>query len=212
MSTTLDVPTRASLVLAFRDPDNKKAQVAFTECYAPLLRNWCRRYRLQEADQHDVVQTILCRLFEWLPTFQYDPSKSFRGYLRGMIHNAIMDIHRQRQRHPAGYGSGDTGILGQLHEMPAPDDPAIEDLTRELAGQMERDKQVQEACERVRERVRPHTWQAFWLTTVEGKSGPEVAELLQISKGAVYVAKSHVIKLIKEELEHTPDIDSSGSP
>jgi RNA polymerase sigma factor (sigma-70 family) len=201
MSTTPDVPTRASLLLAAGDLANQEARMAFAECYADPIRAWCRRWGLQEADQDDVAQTILRRLFEMLPTFQYDPSKKFRRLLRTMIRNAITDLHRERQRHPAGYGSGDTGILGQLHEAPSPDDPAVEDLTQELAGQVERDQQLHGACERVRRRVKPHNWQAFELTTVAGEPVAEVAQRLGITQGAVLVAKHRVIKMIRSEVE-----------
>jgi RNA polymerase sigma-70 factor (ECF subfamily) len=203
MSTPLDVPTRASLLLAAGDPANEKARAAFAECYAGLITDWCRRWGLQKADQANVVQTILCRLFEMLPTFQYDPGKRFRGLLRTMIHHAIIDLHRERQRQPGGHGSGDTGVLGQLHEVPASDDPAVEDLTQELVEQVERDQRLHEACERVRRRVDPHTWQAFWLTTVEGEPVAEVAQRLGMAKGAVPVAKHRVIKMIRSEVKGT---------
>ena len=47
-----------------------------------------------------------------------------------------------------------------------------------MAGQVERDQRLHEACERVRRRVEPQTWQAFWLTTVEGEPVEAVAERL----------------------------------
>ena len=201
MSTPLDSRTRGSLLLAAGNRDNQEARAAFTECYAGLIHDWCRREKLQKADQDDVVQTILCRLFEMLPTFQYDPSKRFRGLLRTMISRAIVDLHRVRQRRPGICGSGDTEVLGLLHEVPAVDDPAVEDLAEELTGQIERDQQLHEACERVRRRVKLHTWQAFWLTTVEDKPVTEVAQQLEMTQGAVLVAKHRMIKMIRSEVE-----------
>jgi RNA polymerase sigma-70 factor (ECF subfamily) len=209
MSTTLDVPTRASLLLAASDPANEKARAAFAECYAGLIRDWCRRWELREADQEDVVQRIWVRLFEKLP--KYDPSQRFRGWLHTMIKHAIADHHRERQRHPAGYGSGDTGVLSQLHEVPAPDDPAVEDLSQGLAGQVERDQRLHEACECVRRRVKPHNWQAFWLTTYEGEPVAVVAERLGMTPGAILVAKHRVIKMIRKEFEGTARCEERGT-
>jgi RNA polymerase sigma-70 factor (ECF subfamily) len=215
MSTTVDVPTRASLLLAAGDPANKKAREAFADRYAGLIHNWCcrwgRRWGLQEADQKDVAQTILLRLLKMLPMFQYDPSKRFRGLLRTMTHRAIVDLHREGQRRPAGRGSGDTGVFSQLHEEPAPDDPAVEDLTQELVVQMERDQRLREVCERVRQRVNPRTWQAFWLTTVEDKPTAEVAQQLGMPKGHVLVYKHRVIEKIQEEFEGTARCEEHGA-
>ena len=201
MTMTLDSRTRASLLLAAGDPANQEAQAAFAESYPGLIREWSRRLGFQEADQDDVTQTILCRLIEMLPTFKYDPTKCFRGLLRTMIHHAIVDMHRKRQRQPGVRGSGDTRVLDGLHEAPTPDDPSVEDLVQGLTRQMERDQRVREACEAVRRRVKPHTWQAFWHTTVEDEPVAEVAERLGITQGAVLVDKHRVTKMIRAEVK-----------
>lgn len=200
MSTMLEPRTRASLLLAAGDPANQEAREAFAECYGRLIRDWCGRTGLQEADRGDVTQSVLARLLEMLTTFKYDPNKRFRGLVHRAVYRAVVDLHRDRQRRPAGYGSGDTGVLGQLHEVPAPDDRAVEDLTQELAGQVERDQRLHEACERVRRRVKPHTWQAFWLTTVEGEPLADVVQRLGMTSGAILVAKHRVTKLIQSEV------------
>jgi len=201
MSTTLDSElTRASLLRDAGDPANQKAQAAFAEHYGGLIRKWCRKRRLQDADQDDVAQTILCKLIEMLPTFKYDQNKRFGGLLRTMIHHAIVDIHRKRQRQPGGYGSGDTGVRDQLGNVLAPDDESVEGLAQALARCMKRDQRIREACERVRLKVKPHTWKAFWLTTIEGEPAAVVAERLGMAKGTVPVAKYRVAKMIQSEV------------
>ena len=45
----------------------------------------------------------------------------------------------------------------------------------------------------------PRTWQAFWKIVVEEKAPADVAAELGMSKGAVYVAKSRVLKRLREE-------------
>jgi RNA polymerase sigma-70 factor (ECF subfamily) len=216
MATTIDSRTRASLLLAAADPANREARVAFAACYAALVRDWRRRRGLQEADQDDVAQTVLCRLLEALPTFRYDPTRRFRGLLNRAVYRAIVDLHRARRRRPGDRGSGDTRVLDRLHEVPNPDDPAVKDLARELAGQVERDQRIHEACEQVRRRVEPQTWQAFWLTTVEGEPVAVAARRLGMTNGAVAVAKHRVTKMLRREAraksETRPVAYSPGSP
>ena len=215
METTVEARTRASLLLAAGDPANQKARARFADIYAALIRQACRGKGLQDADQEDVAQAVLCRLFETLPTFRYDPKKRFRGLLHRLIYRAIVDLYRARQRRPGDRGSGDTQVLGRLHEATAPDASAVEDLaaelTRHVAGQMEQDQRLHEACERVRGRVKPHTWQAFWLTTVEGEPVAAVAQRLGMTKDAVTVAKYRTIKMIRSAVEDAAGGDECGA-
>jgi RNA polymerase sigma-70 factor (ECF subfamily) len=187
--------------MAAADPANRKAREAFADYYRGVVRAWCRRNGLQEADADDLAQTLVLRLIEELPTFEYDPSKRYRGYVRQKVDWAIKDIHRRRQKRPGDHGSGNTGVLGRLHEVPALDDSAVEGLTRELSGHMERNRLVQEARDRVCRRVGEKTWKAFWLTTVEELPTDEVARLLGMKPGTVRVAKSRTLMTIKEELK-----------
>jgi RNA polymerase sigma-70 factor (ECF subfamily) len=57
------------------------------------------------------------------------------------------------------------------------------------------------AAERVQKDVQASTWQAFWRTAVEGARPEEVADALGLSVGAVYIAKSRVIKRIRELID-----------
>jgi RNA polymerase sigma-70 factor (ECF subfamily) len=53
------------------------------------------------------------------------------------------------------------------------------------------------ATEQVRHQVQEATWQAFWRTAIEGKSGKQVAHALGMTAAAVYLAKSRVVARLK---------------
>jgi DNA-directed RNA polymerase specialized sigma24 family protein len=57
------------------------------------------------------------------------------------------------------------------------------------------------ARRRVAERVDPRTLEAFQLTAVEGLSGNEAAARLRMKVTAVYMARSRVQKLLRQEIE-----------
>ena len=62
---------------------------------------------------------------------------------------------------------------------------------------------------RVQRRVEPHTWDAFRLLALEGCSGAEAAGKLGMKVATVFVARSKVQKLLRQELakldEPVPD-------
>jgi len=54
---------------------------------------------------------------------------------------------------------------------------------------------------RVAQRVEAHTWQAFTLTALDGQSGSDVATRLGVPVAMVYVARSRVQKMLKDEIQ-----------
>jgi RNA polymerase sigma-70 factor (ECF subfamily) len=49
--------------------------------------------------------------------------------------------------------------------------------------------------------VEPKTWSAFELTAVEGLTASEAGKQLNMSSGAIYVAKSRVTAKLRNEIE-----------
>ncbi len=56
------------------------------------------------------------------------------------------------------------------------------------------------------ERVKPNTWRAFRLTSIENLSGAEAAERLNVPVSSVFVAK-HLLKLNEIEQRMSDDVD-----
>ena len=102
-------------------------------------------------------------------------------------------------------GSGDDRARGRLEEQPAPED--------ETAWDAEYEKRMFAwAIDRVRDEFHESTWQAFWLTSVDGESPKDVAKSLRLSVGAVYVAKSRVLARLREEVKLAQDGEGEREP
>ncbi len=189
--------TSPTLLFRVRDLNDSEAWNDFVNRYGPKIYGWCRRYRLQEADATDVTQDVLTKLVKAMREFDYDPVRgSFRGWLKTVTNNAIRDLAQGWSR--PGRGSGDSQVLESLAAIAAPD--ALADLSREIEAETEREM-LREAELRVRLRVKPHTWQAYHLTVIERQPAAEAAGSLAMPVSEIYVAKSRVIKLLREEIE-----------
>ena len=186
-------PTSATLLgQVGLSPSDEVAWARFVGLYGSRIRGWCRRWGLQEADSEDVTQDVLLRLAQKLGAFHYDPTRSFRGWLRTVTQNALADFLADRKRQCSG--SGDEGVLEQLHSIQARDD-LIEHFKDQFDAEV-----VAVACARARARVEPQTWEAFRLTAYEGCSGDEVATRLGMSRATVFKAKSRVLGFLREEI------------
>ena len=178
-------------------PDDPATWREFTERYGSQVLAWCRYYGLQEADAEDVTQDVLLELAKSMRKFEYDASRSFRAWLKTLTYRAWSDFLKKRRR--VQQGSGDSQVLQQLEET-----AAREDLENRLAEEYDREL-LEVAIFEIRRRIAPHTWEAFRLLAFEELPGAEVARRLNMKVGNVYVARSSVQKMLKEQLEKLED-------
>jgi len=188
-------PLKTSLTLLGRlrrDPKDQAAWSKFVARYGPRILRWCREWGLQESDAQDVTQDVLLKLNGLMARFVYDPSGSFRGWLKTLTHHAWRDLADQRRR--SGLGGGDGSVVELLGSLQAGDD-LVEQLDAEFRREV-----MDRAMERVRRRVSERTWDAFRLTALEGLSGSAAAGRLEMKVARVYGAKSEVKEMIREEV------------
>jgi hypothetical protein len=80
--------------------------------YTPLIYQWCRAWRLQEADAQDLTQEVLIKLTRRMRQFHYDPARSFRAYLKTLARYAWCDLLADGRR--PGAGGGDRSRVQQM--------------------------------------------------------------------------------------------------
>lgn len=184
--------TRLSLLIRLTRPGpvDEGAWREFVDYYAPVVYRWCVGRGLQDTDAQDVTQQVLLLLGTKLPAFQYDPSRSFRAWLRTLVHHAWADFHSGRARpatgHPAAWAALATA-------------EAQKDFLQRLEDEFDLEL-FELAMARVRERVEPGTWDAFRLTALEGVPAAEAARRLGKQVANVYVLRSNVQKLLQAEV------------
>jgi RNA polymerase sigma-70 factor (ECF subfamily) len=183
--------TRVSLLMALSsDPSDQSAWAAFVDRYGPQIHAWCLRWKLQEADAQDVTQMVLIKLVRRLPEFAYDPSRSFRGWLRTLTAHSWSDFLGDQIR--GVRGSAD-GVIAEMLDTVQ----ARVDLVRHLEEAFDQEL-FELAKSEVRQRVEPHTWEAFRLTAIEGVAAADVAARLGIRVATVYRAR-HVVQTMLRE-------------
>ena len=135
-----------------------------------------------------------CALLPTLPAFRYQQHASFRGWLRTVTLNKWRERTR-RVRLPIEE-HGDWAI----HDHATTDDPIIEFWDNEY-----RERITARAVELMRNEFQETTWLAFWGVVVHARPGTEVATELGITLGAVYAAKSRVLRRLRQELSGMVD-------
>jgi len=194
-----DQTTRPSLLLRIRDARDLQAWKQFAEIYAPLIHRFAGRNGLQAADASDLTQEVMSAVAKSIGKFEYDPQVGrFRSWLFKVARNQMnAQYHRQRKQ---PRGSGDSGVQ-QILASQTLDDGELQRLWDEEYEQ----RLFDWAAEKVRGQFTGPTWQAFWQTAVENRPVSEVAADLELTVGAVYIAKSRVLARLKEQIEQVDD-------
>lgn len=181
--------TSPTLLDRLRQPKERAAWERFVQLYTPLICNWAKHLGLQDSDVHDLVQDVFATLVQKLPEFQYDRDRTFRGWLQAVVRNRWREVRRRRVAFPLDA----QGEL--LSELPGPDDSGI-------FGQTEYQRElVRRTLELIERDFQPATWHAWREFVIAERPAAEVARKLNISAHAVYLAKSRVLRRLREELE-----------
>jgi RNA polymerase sigma factor (sigma-70 family) len=197
-------PTNPSLIVRLAVEQDRLAWEQFVEIYAPLVFAFAQRRGLQDADAADIVQQVLQRVADAFRRGKYDRSRGlFRGWLLTIARHEVSDALAARARREQSRGG--TTAQHALGSFPQPSDPIGEDWDREYEERL-----LAWAAERVRTEVQPATWQAFWETTIVRRSGQDVADALGMSIAAVYLAKSRVMKRLRELIREIDENAGSG--
>jgi RNA polymerase sigma-70 factor (ECF subfamily) len=181
--------TPPSLLERLRQSPEREAWEKFVDMYTPLLFAWAARLGLSGHDAADLVQDLFAVLVEKLPQFEYDSRKSFRAWLKTILLNRW---RKQRRKQALENRTAADGAVSEVAEPADVPEFEEEEYRRYLARR---------ALALMQAEFQPTTWKACWEFVVRDRPAAAVAADLGISVNAVYLAKSRVLRRLREELQ-----------
>jgi RNA polymerase sigma-70 factor (ECF subfamily) len=140
---------------------------------------------------------VLLAIMLHLADFRRDgPQDSFSGWIAAITRNKVRDHYRRR--HGKAEARGGSTAQRQMSEIPQPAEACIQPDAESEAWLSRR------VLEMIRVEFAARTWDAFWRTTVDGQPPAYVAEDLQMSVPAVYMAKSRVLRRLRQAMGELP--------
>ena len=183
--------TRPSLLLRLRDSSDSEAWRTFVETYTPLVYAYCRRRGLQASDVADLTQEVMTQVMRSIASFSYQPDRGrFRDWLGAVTRSKILQFLRRDAR-----AGKDAGAMAEelMREVEVPESDTL--WTEGFQARV-----LEVALVRCRPDFEETTWRLFERLWVDGESARTVAEELDVPLGSVYVAKSRVLKRLREEV------------
>jgi RNA polymerase sigma-70 factor (ECF subfamily) len=162
------------------------------DLYQPLLRAWTARMGVAASDVDDLVHEVLIVVIREVGGFERHRQGAFRAWLRAILANRVRAHFRGKKYRPTA--TGDSDFLRRLDELESPDSAMSRLWDREHDQHV-----VASLMQRVQGKLAPPTWQAFRRHALEGEPALQVAEALGLTLNCVLLAKSRVMKRLRQE-------------
>ena len=159
----------------------------FVNLYRPLLEFWARRL-LPPDDAADLLQDVLLRVIQRLPSFTGAEDRCFLAWLRAVMLNRWRDLKRRAAVQPCPADSA------ALEAVAGEDDLAVVIRTEDRGFLIRRALQIMQTD------FEPTTWRACWESVVADRPAAEVAAELGVGVEVVYAATYRVIRRLRSEL------------
>ncbi|MEM9365748.1 MAG: sigma-70 family RNA polymerase sigma factor [Planctomycetota bacterium] len=161
--------------------------------YRPFVDSVVRGYPSLASQADDVTQEVMMVLMRELPRFQRQRTGSFRVWLRGIAVNQLRIALRRSKKFQQSEEDG-LSVQQQVDQLSDPTSMASQRWDEEHDRiVLERIVQV------VRHDFKEVTWTAFQRYAIDNQPPAEVAEELGVSLNSVLLAKSRVLRRMREE-------------
>jgi RNA polymerase sigma-70 factor, ECF subfamily len=186
--------TSRSLLERVRGQPSAESWTRLVDLYTPLIKGWVRHFGAKESDIDDLVQDVMSVIVEKVPQFEHSGQRgAFRRWLRTIAFNRTQLQFRARQK-------ADRDPAETVTELVEP----YGDLDQQW--EREHDEYV---TQRLLDLLRPDfansTWQAFLRQVMDEAAPAEVAAELGISVNAALIAKSRVLRRLRDEIRGLVD-------
>jgi RNA polymerase sigma-70 factor (ECF subfamily) len=184
--------TSASLLERLRTTPDEAAWRRLDDLYQPLIRRWLLRDPSLREEAGDIVQEVMSVLVRESPDFRRRRNGSFRRWLRTITAHRLAALYRSRKNRPEALGC-------PVEESPL---TQLADPNSELSRQWDREHDryiLTRLMELIAPMFEPTTLGAFRRIALDGIAPAQAAAELGLSLNAVLIAKSRVLRTLRQE-------------
>ena len=183
------LPTRQTLIQKIIDQRNDYAWEDFVNYYQNYLENILRKYQINPTDAEDILQSTLVKVWELLPSFNYDQNKGrFRSWLTQVTINIMREQLRKNNRLNKALSEG------KLNDFEKASEAFAIDFEKEW-----REYMAKKTWDNVSETLSPEIKTAFELH-LEGLRNREISEQTGIPEANLKVYIGRVRIKLNQEL------------
>ncbi len=177
--------TDPQLLQDIKGERNDDAWSKFYDRYKTFISAIAARYNVRAADRDGIVNDVLAELWRTRDRFEYDPEKTFRGWLYQMVRHYILRTRRSKI-------VSNTTAVDPLEPIENGEDDEFDRIWNEEWGKFVLDR----AFKMLQKKMDPKSYQVFYAVTLGEKKSEQVAKDFGIKTDNVYSIKFAGMKLL----------------
>lgn len=175
--------TRVTLLIRLRNKYDNDSWEEFTNYYSSYVYAVLKGMGVDFSELDDMKQSILLKLWKNLPEFEYRPEKgSFRSWLCTVIRRSVYNYFRDKKN---------TAELKSEDSVNAEVEKIAEREWMVHIASLAWDSIAEDFSDTVKE---------TYVRLSNGESADDIAAILKITRGSVYVYKERVQKALRKEV------------
>ena len=187
--------TRQTLLQRAKNQDDHQAWQEFVDYYENFIRMITSKMNLSSAEQDDLVQEVLIKL--WKKLSEYNTAKAgFRTWLGSVVRHTVVNYYKadSRRRAREEKACAQESFLALLHNASEPEvESLIEDEWKTYISTL--------ALDNMRQIFSGKAVEAFEMTLDEIPA-EEICLKLELKKDSLYVLRNRVKSRFIEEIRH----------
>lgn len=183
--------TTTQLLDDLKTTDDEAAWTEFCSHFQPVIIRFAVKLGLSKVEAEDAAQETMAAFFKSFKEGKYDPGKGrLSNWLFGISKRVILNL---RGRQPLEHLIADKSTGTSFWDM------VQDDKTLGRTWELEWQQMVMKRCmEQVRQEFEPKVFGAFRLYAIEQFPVEQVCDRFDMSRNAVYIAKSRILSRLRE--------------
>lgn len=179
--------TSVSLLRQLQGENDPASWKRLLQIYQPLIWGWLRQRSTPPQDAEDLTQEVLAVVVRELPRFEYNGrTGAFRAWLRAITANRLRSYWRSDR-------DKNMDVQNWADQLEDPDS----ELSQTWDQQHDRHV-LTKLLEMMEQEFEPNTVAAFRKVTLDGMKPEQAAAELELTTVAVYIAKSRVLRRLRD--------------
>ena len=200
--------TRDTLLVKLASEKYEDAWFEFTQVYEPVIYRFARKRGTQHDDAIELTQRVMFAVMrkakDWSKS---EPPDHFRSWLKRIANNSLINMVKRESKHRGFGGERQSAHVDEDGKL-SPWQRSDGESEAQTWAIEEHRAIMRQAIRNIKPEFSADSWNAFEETLLNGRTVEATARFLGKTPGAIYAARSRIIRRLTSESKRLSGVES----